>query len=34
MVTTSESLRKIIDFEMEFNKKLRAIEEGTKKGEK
>lgn len=32
MVTTSENLRKIINFEMEFNKKLKAIEEGTKKG--
>lgn len=34
MVTASENLRKIIDFEMEFNKKLRALEEGTKKGKK
>lgn len=34
MVNTSESLRKIINFEMEFNKKLRALEEEAEKGKK
>ena len=34
MGTTSENLRKIINFEMEFNKKLRALEEEIEKGKK